>query len=162
MRGVIVIHRKIAIFTCLFVVLLFICIFIYDLIIKSPVDTYSNRMLETKTYFEPGIPPEGSLDEIYQDTIMSLIYPYVADAIENYYGQPFAHAPWSDTILSIERPNGYRTFYFVIKLEVLPYYGAHNTVGVDHITISIGVDKVKVEKFEHIETHLIPPNSQTP
>jgi hypothetical protein len=120
MRGVIIIHKKTAILICLFVVLFFISILIYDSTIKYSVDTYSKRILETKTYFEPGIPPEGSVQEIYQDTIMSLIYPYVSDAIENYYGQPFAIDPWSDKILSIERPNGYRTFYFVIKIEVMP------------------------------------------
>ena len=162
MRKPIIINKKSAILICILIFSFTIAILNYDLPLKLSIHSNSNRILETKTSFEPSIPPEGTVEEIYHDTIMSLIYPYVADAITDYYGQPFAHDPWSDTILSIERPNGYRTYYFVIELEVIPYYGPHNSVGIDHLTISIKTNEVKVEKFEHIKTYFIPSKPKTP
>ncbi|MBU3156360.1 DUF3888 domain-containing protein [Clostridium estertheticum] len=44
---------------------------------------------------------------------------------------------WAIDILSVERPNGYRTFLFIIKMEVIPYVGPHLSVGVDRITITV-------------------------
>ena len=144
-------------FACSLTFLGIISIFIYVMSLNHGIHTNAKELFEAKTYFEPGYPPEGSVEEIYHDTLMLLISPYIDDAIEDYYGQPFSHAPYHDKVLSIERPNGYRTFAFIIKLEVMPYYGAHNTVGVDHITISISAGQVYIQKFEHIEDLTIPP-----
>lgn len=114
-----------------------------------------------KTYFEPDKPAKGSLKEIYQDVFMTLLLPYIDEAVTNYYEKNTGYSPnvdpWEPNILSIERPNGYRTFLFVIKLEVAPYLGAHNSIGVDHITIRVSSGEVKVEKFEHIKDYPIPP-----
>lgn len=48
--------------------------------------------------------------------------------------------------------------FFKIKLEVSPYLGAHNSIGVDHIILSVSSGGVEVEKFEHIKSYPIPPN----
>ena len=45
-------------------------------------------------------------------------------------------------------------------MEVQPYVGPHLSVGRDRITLKIDLDKVKVEKFEHIESFELPPNYQ--
>ncbi len=86
---------------------------------------------------------------------------YIDKAVDNYYEKNLGYspgvAPWQTDVLSIERPNGYRTFLFIVKLEVKPYLGAHNSIGVDHITIKVSSGEVKVEKFEHIKDYPIPP-----
>jgi len=114
------------------------------------------RLLDTQTFFEPGIPLEGSVEEIYQDIFVTLLSPCIEEAVENYYGQPFSVAPYLVRILSVERPNGYRTFEFIITIEVMPYYGPHNSVGVDRITIRVKSSKAVVEKFDHIKSYKIP------
>lgn len=108
-------------------------------------------------HFEPGKSPEGSLEELYRDVFMSFVTPYIKEAVCDYYKQPFNVDLWSSKILSIERPNGYRTFFFILKIEVQPYYGPHNSVGVDQITLTIGSSgKVTIKKFEHIKTYELP------
>jgi hypothetical protein len=159
MRGVIIINRKLAIIACLLVMVLFVSVFICELSSKYTIHSNFKRLLEINTYIEPSVPPECSLEEMYRDSVISLLYPYISDAIENYYRQPFHHDPWSDIILSIERQGA---SHFLIKLEVMPYYGPHNSVGIDHITISIAPTEVKIEKFEHIKTYFIPPKPKTP
>ena len=134
----------------------------FDLILKYSIHTNSMRLLDTQAYFEPGIPPEGSVEEIYQDIFVRLLSPYIEGAVENYYGQPFSVAPYSVRVLSVERPNGYRTFEFLITLEVMPYYGPHNSVGVDRITIRVKSSKAMVEKFDHIKSYDIPPKPIRP
>lgn len=116
---------------------------------------------QLKTYFEPGKPLEGSIEELYQDIFVTLLLPYIDKEVEDYYGTPYAVAPYLVNILSVERPNSYRTFGFIIKLEVLPYTGPHNTVGIDHITIRVrSGPKIDIEKFEHIKSFELPPRIQ--
>lgn len=55
-------------------------------------------------------------------------------------------------IMSVTRPHGYRTFEFEIKLQVKPFVGAHNTIGVDNITLRVDSGGIEVEKFEHIQS----------
>ncbi len=114
-----------------------------------------------QSYFKPERPSEGSLEELYQDVFMTMLLPYIQEAVRNYYEENTAYspnvAPYEPEILSIERPEGYRTFQFVIKLEVAPYLGAHNPIGVDHITVRVSPGEVNVEKFEHIKSYPVPP-----
>lgn len=110
-------------------------------------------------------PIEGSTEELYQDIFVSLLDPYIQKAINDYYlkyfkGPPL-FAPYSVNILNVERPNGYRTFLFIIKLQVSPYFGPHLVVGTDNITIKVDASgKAQVEKFEHIESFELPPHYQ--
>ncbi len=39
----------------------------------------------------------------------------------------------------------------------MPYIGAHNTVGIDNVTIRISSEEAKVEGLEHIKSYEIPP-----
>lgn len=108
---------------------------------------------------------QGSKEELYQDIYITLLMPYIDKAINSFYEKYFTYLPGADpyfvNILSIERPNGYRTYFFILKLEVLPYIGPHISVGRDQITIEIKYgSKPKVIKFEHDESYPLPPNYQ--
>ncbi len=100
------------------------------------------------------------MEELYQDVFMTVLLPYSQEAVSKYYEKNTGYSPnvdpYGPTVLSIERPDGYRTFLFIIKLEVVPYLGAHNPIGVDHITIRVSSGEVKVETFEHIKSYPIP------
>lgn len=95
---------------------------------------------------------EDTKEELYKDIFITMLHPCIEQAINDYYGKPYNYAPYDITILNVERQNGYRTFTFLIKLQVMPYVGAHNTVGVDNLTIEVSYEReCKVVKFEHIE-----------
>lgn len=101
-------------------------------------------------------PEEGSIEELYKDIIATFIEPYITKEIEKYYGKAYMYDLFDMEFLKIERPNGYRSFSFIVTVEVRPFIGAHNTLGVDDIIIKIEAGEVKVEKFKHIKSFPIP------
>ena len=124
----------------------------YHIVIGEQVAnaSYVIPKYDFNTYFGSVTPSEGSLEEIYQDVFMALLSPYIGKAVEDYYGQPFSVDPWANKVLYIRRPNGYRTIYFEMELRLIPYYGPHRSVGIDHITLTVTGDGNVVV---HIETH---------
>jgi hypothetical protein len=125
----------------------------------SPINSFS---AVTKNAHKPA---EGSTEELYQDIYLTLLDPYIQKAVDDYYKQYFKDspgvAPYMVDVVSIDRPNGYRTFEFIVKVQVMPYFGPHNEVGVDNITFKIGIgNEVRVEKFEHIKSIELPWNYQ--
>lgn len=135
-------------------------------LINIPYPGYAYEFTEKRPSInQPYKPPEQSREELYQDIFVSLLMPEIQKSVDNYYKEFLTDtpmvAPYDVTILKAERPNGYRTFVFLLELEVHPYIGAHNSVGVDHITIRVGGSgDVKVEKFEHVKSYELPPNYQ--
>jgi hypothetical protein len=127
--------------------------------IFSPIDKVS--AVTSKVYK----PIEGSTEELYQDIYITLLDPSIQKAVNNYYKKYFkilpTVAPYEVDVLGIDRPFGYRTFVFVIKVQVMPYIGPHNSVGVDNITLKIEPgSKVQIEKYEHIKSFELPSNYQ--
>jgi hypothetical protein len=101
-------------------------------------------------------PKEGSIEELYKDIIARLIVPYIDKEILKYYGRPYMYDLWNMKFLNIQRLEGYRSFAFTIRVEVQPFIGAHNTVGIDEMTIRIEGDTPTVENFKHIKSFPIP------
>jgi len=109
--------------------------------------------------------PEHSREELNQDIFMTLLLPSIQNTVDNYYKEYLKEsptiAPYDVTILSVDRVDEYRTFDFLLKLELHPYLGPHLDVGTDYITLRINpVNYVKVEKFEHIKSWELPPYYQ--
>lgn len=107
--------------------------------------------------------PEQSKEELYQDITISLFMPYIQNQVDKYYStyltQPPMVAPYTVNVINVERPNGYRTFFFRLKLQVNSYIGPHINVGLDNLTVTIdGSGNVKIEEFEHIESYELPSN----
>jgi hypothetical protein len=101
-------------------------------------------------------PKEGSVEELYKDIIARLIEPYISEEIEKYYGRQYLYDLWSMRFLKIDRPLGYRSFAFAITVEVQPFVGAHNTIGIDEMTIRIEGETPIVENFKHIKSFPMP------
>jgi hypothetical protein len=159
-RVIVMTWKKISM-SCLIVIFIWGIVLVNVLDFGNAIQTGTNVYNPVKTCFEPGKPATGSIEEIYQDVFMTLLLPCINKAVDNYYEENTGYTPivdpWQPDVLSIERPNGYRTILFIIKLEVMPYLGAHNSIGLDHITIRVSSGEVRVEKFEHIKSYPIPP-----
>lgn len=108
-------------------------------------------------------PPEQSREELYQDIFVSLLTPYIQGEVNQYYLKYLTEPPsvvfYQVFLSSAERPNGYRTGIFQIKLLVESFIGAHNSVGLDYITLTVdATGTVNIEKFEHVKSYVLPPN----
>lgn len=108
---------------------------------------------------------EESQDILYQDVIITALAPTIDKAIDEYYKNVFTYLPGYDSsfikILNIERPNGNRTSYFIINIEVRPFIGPHITVGKDRISIELSSPGIQeIQKFEHIEDYPLPDRYQ--
>ncbi len=109
--------------------------------------------------------PQGSIQELYQDIISTLLIPYITSEVDSYYKNYLKELPGVDpgyiSFQNIIRPNGDRTSEFEIKLLVKPYIGPHIVVGEDLINIRVKYGSIpKVERFEHIKSYKLPPNYQ--
>ncbi|WP_326513145.1 DUF3888 domain-containing protein [Clostridium intestinale] len=136
---------------------------VISLIISISILLFQNKAwgVEKTPYTKLGLPykytpEEGSIEELYKDIIATLIEPYITKEIEKYYGKAYMYDLFDMEFLKIERPNGYRSFSFIVTVEVRPFIGAHNTLGVDDIIMKIEAGEVKVEKFKHIKSFPIP------
>jgi hypothetical protein len=104
---------------------------------------------------------EKSQDVLYQDVILTALAPAMNHAVIGYYKNIFNEPPLYDQtsikILNIERPNGYRTWHFIINIEVEPFIGPHISVGKDRISIELSYPELpEVLKFEHLEDYPLP------
>ncbi|HEY5560541.1 MAG TPA: DUF3888 domain-containing protein [Clostridiaceae bacterium] len=113
----------------------------------------------------PYQPPEQSREELYQDIFISLLLPYIQKEVDKYYSKYLTDtpmvAPYTVYVLSVEKPIGYHSFLFNIKLQVDSYIGPHLGVGLDYITVTVGGARdVEIKKFEHIKSYELPPNYQ--
>jgi len=46
---------------------------------------------------------------------------------------------------------------FIFKVQVQPFLGAHDPVGTDEFTFRISDSKIKLLKYEHVESFPLPP-----
>lgn len=105
-------------------------------------------------------PQEGSIEELYKDIIVTQLEPLISAEIERQYGKPLLYDLYDVSFLNIDR-KAYRSFSFIIKVKVSPFVGAHNTIGVDHMTISISPYGNKIDSFEHIKSFPLPPHLES-
>jgi hypothetical protein len=100
-------------------------------------------------------PAEGSIEELYKDIIVVLIEPYITEALKEHYGRLLQYDLFGIEFLKIERAE-YRSFDFLIKLQIQPFVGAHNFIGIDNITMRVSPVETKVLKFKHIKSFPLP------
>ncbi|MGK0467380.1 DUF3888 domain-containing protein [Clostridium sp.] len=140
--------KKILVVCCLMFSLIY---FPTSVIVAGPFKDAKQGLPYTYT------PPEGSVEELYKDILVTLIEPYITNEVEKNYGQLLQYDLFNIEFLKIERPS-YRSFSFLIKIQIKPFVGAHNSIGIDNITIRVSPIETKVEEFEHIKSFSIPPH----
>lgn len=99
-----------------------------------------------------------SENEIKDELILALLQLYIIPAINTYYNNYFNEElevyDYENKILDIKRVN-----YLTVRIGVTPQIGAHNPVGYDRLTFSVGGDgTVKLQKYEHLASYEIPPH----
>ena len=93
-----------------------------------------------------------SAETLKNDILASLLYPKISKAIRDNYGtNDISYDLFDMKIINIMRPFGFRTFSFIVTVEVTPFTGAHNHVGKDIITLLVTPFNVKVTDFLHSE-----------
>lgn len=130
-----------------------------SLIMTSPIDSFADNV--------PG-PPKKSTEELYHDLFLTFLGPHIDRAVADYYSKTLTEDPivypYQINVMKAERVSHYRSFHFLVTLEVTPVIGPHISVGKDRITFeitpTINPDQVKLTKFNHLETHELPPNWQ--
>ena len=119
---------------------------------SSPIDA-------TKGIPYPYTPLKGSVEELYKDMLVTTVEPYISSEIEKQYGLPLLYGLSDVDFLEIKR-EAYRGFSFLLKVQVQPFVGAHNTIGIDEITLSISPYGTQVENFKHTKTYPLPPGKE--
>src|SRR5699024_3272644 len=109
-----------------------ICLF---LILIQPNDTYAEQ---------------NKIDyNLLSDTLVTLLNPHIAEAVEHYYGYNKSYGLYDIEILSISREEegGFR---FRVKVQVNTFEAAHNPpYGKETIIFEVAIDKVEVIEFIH-------------
>jgi hypothetical protein len=107
---------------------------------------------------------EQAAEELYKNLFITLIYPHVEKAIGDYYDEYMNYlpgeAPYFYKFLSIDKNRPFKNYSYTIVLQVAPYVGPHLSVGVDRTTMKIELSGVTIEKYEHLESHRLPPHYQ--
>lgn len=148
--------------------LIVICVLFIFVVSVSTAVLYSknanNYKIQTQSiYGYNKLSSEESKDDLYENLFITVIYPHVEKAIYDYYDEYMTYIPgedpWSYKFISIEKMSGLN-YSYIVKLQVQPYVGPHLSVGIDHITLNINLDNVKIEKFDHIKSYQLPPHYQ--
>lgn len=106
------------------------------------------------------IPVEGitseirvqSVEKVYEDMIMSLLTPHIVREVQGYYGKDAEVDLPGIKVLEVKRSSEYSGFKFKVKIQVEPFVGAHNSIGIDNLIFTIQPTGVRLEKFNHIKS----------
>ncbi|HEX3018314.1 MAG TPA: DUF3888 domain-containing protein [Caproicibacter sp.] len=110
---------------------------------------------------------ESAEDKTYQKLIVDLLFPKIDEPSDLFYKkylkEPPTNAPYLTTVLSVTPQKSEKNFEdpssFLVKVQISPYYGPHNSVGTDNITFQISsIGEIKPVIFEHVESYEIQPN----
>ena len=134
----------------------------FSIPLNIKASSYNYVKPESKEHY---ITPENSKEKLWMDILMTLLLPNLQNTVHNYYKEYLSVipsvAPYDVYILRMDRIGENGTFDFRMKLELHPYIGPHLDVGLDYITVRVNpVDKVKIEKFQHIKSYGLPPYYQ--
>lgn len=110
-------------------------------------------------------PKEQSPEELYQDLFISLLSTEIDKPIMDYYTKTLTYLPmvypYEVHVEEAKRLGGYRSFEFLVTLQVTPVVGPHIAVGEDRLTLYISGDgQVQQRKFEHIKSYELPEHWQ--
>lgn len=112
-------------------------------------------------------PTEDSEELMVRDILMLFLGEAIEQAVNDYYAKYLTESPvvypYQIDLVHMERVNGFRGFHFLFTLELTPVVGPHISVGKDRLTFEISPvipGLIKLNKFEHLETHELPPHWQ--
>lgn len=112
-----------------------------------------------------GEPPERSREELYQDLFVSLLSTDIEKPIHDYYKKTLTYLPmvypYEVHVEEAKRIGGYRSFEFLVTLQVTPVVGPHIAVGEERLAFYISGDgQVQQREFEHVKSYELPEHWQ--
>lgn len=142
------------------IILFLLCILLLEIISFI----HKNNVIPTLSDKETtGVSIEPT-DQVYYQLFVTLLHPYVEEAIHTYYDEYMtllpSEAPYSYIFTKIESATPGYSYSYRVEIEVQPYVGPHLSVGRDKITLKIDLEGVTIEKFEHLESYELPSNYQ--
>lgn len=124
------------------------------ILVSNNTNVEASRVKINSTSYNDSASCSKETLELYQDIFLTLLDPIINSSLEKQYNGWVPYDIWDIKVLSAERINPGRTIGFIVKIEVEPYKGAHNPIGIDHLTIKILQGEVpKVVKFQHIKSY---------
>jgi hypothetical protein len=88
-------------------------------------------------------------NKLLTDTLVTLLDPYISEAIADYYGYQKSYELYDARVLDISRKEA-GGFSFEVKVRINTFEAAHNPpYGKETIILAVDVDSVKVIKFIH-------------
>lgn len=112
---------------------------------------YCNTSIVEKKFFSNPdcINQVEAQEKLQNDLLLRVFSPYIAKAIENYYGEPRQFDLWNAKISNIKRLHK-GSFNFKIMISVTTFKGAHNSpYGLETITLKIDDLGIHVIDFQH-------------
>lgn len=103
----------------------------------------------------PGFQAASGADSMrYHDMIITLLLPYIRECARHVYAGDVTIAPDRVNIIHIERKGDFRTYDFLIRLEVKPIGNADRSMGSDHIILKLSHDhEIELMDYRHIRDY---------
>ncbi|WP_241242994.1 DUF3888 domain-containing protein [Paenibacillus whitsoniae] len=101
-----------------------------------------------------------------QDMLVLFLLPAMREKLSQVYARYLKATPdifpYFVQVTDIQRPNGFRSFEFLITLDVIPTVGPHISVGKDRFTYKISPGpSIKLVNYQHLKSpdpQAFPPN----
>lgn len=118
----------------------------------------NKKRLAANNYRGSVFQEQNSKEQVMGWIIINYLYPYIKKSLKNYYGGNIPYWLTDPASQVLETNFAEDKSYFIVKLQVKPYLGAHNPIGLDNFTFKINLsdNKVTLEKYEHIKSFKVP------
>ncbi|MGG1517567.1 DUF3888 domain-containing protein [Paenibacillus oryzisoli] len=111
-------------------------------------------------------PHEDSRALQLQDMLVLFLLPAMQEKLTQVYARYLKETPgiypYFVQVTDIQRPHGFRSFEFLITLDVVPTVGPHISVGEDRFTYKISSGpSIKLVNYQHLKSpdpQAFPPN----
>lgn len=133
-----------------FIILAFFIISLLQISFSSVVIASSNRATI------PDSEAQITKEEAQKNLIVSILSNYTSKSIKEYYGIALPYQIEFAQITDTKMVYSEKGLYFVIKLKVQPFVGAHNPVGTDLFIFKMENCKVTLLEYKHLESFPIP------
>lgn len=116
------------------------------------------KMLAANNYRDSVFQEQSSKEQVMGWLIINYLSPYIKKSLKNYYGGNVPYCLTDPASKILEANFEEDKSYFIIKLQIEPYLGTHNPIGLDNFTFKINLsdNKFTLEKYEHIKSFKVP------
>jgi hypothetical protein len=102
-----------------------------------------------------------SKERVLQVYIGDITSKYTTEIITEHYGMNIPYQLEDAKVVDAKLIYGTNKVDYIFKVQVQPFLGAHDHVGTDEFTYRISgseIPQIKLLKYEHIESFLLPPH----